>query len=166
MGNAMSFVLSPARYFFAPSGGTGKADVTHETPHHWNEFEIVARPENAAHARDRVRAEAQTAGFDGLALADIEIAVGEAVTNAILYGSPTGASPVTVSTAFQPSDDTFHVRVRDRGQGFNPDALRQSDDDTDALGGRGLRLMRALMDTVLLRYDGDGMTVHLTKSRH
>ena len=55
--------------------------------------------------------------------------------------------------------------MRDRGQGFNPDSLRQSDDDTDALGGRGLRLMRALMDTVLLRYDGDGMTVHLTKTR-
>ena len=39
----------------------------------------------------------------------------------------------------------------------------RDEDDTDSLGGRGLRLMRALMDKLLLYYDGQGMSVRLTK---
>jgi len=126
-------------------------------------FEIVAHPSNAGLARDRVRGLAERAGFSGMDLADIEIAVGEAVTNAILYGSPAVDSAVTVMCGVDAG--AFFVEIRDRGNGFDPHHLRQ-DADQDALGGRGIRLMRALMDQVDLHRRRSGMVARLTKRLH
>ena len=100
-------------------------------------------------ARERVLAVAARAGFSLADLGDIEIAVGEAVTNAILYGSPTADSGVTILIGLM--GHVFHVEVR-------------VDEDTDALGGRGLRLMWALMDEVELHYGGQGMVAQFTKN--
>lgn len=126
-----------------------------------DQFEITAHPQNASQARDRVRALAAQVGFSGMDLADIEIAVGEAVTNAILYGSPTAASHIVIIISL--SEQVFHVEVRDQGHGFDPDHLRL-EEDTDALGGRGIRLMRALMDGVQLSFGGQGMIARLSKN--
>ncbi len=125
-----------------------------------DQFEITAHPQNAGPARERIRDAAARFGFRGLDLADIEIAVGEAVTNAILYGSPTASSRVVLSYGL--TDAGFVIQVRDEGTGFDPSAVRM-EEDTDALGGRGIRLMRALMDQVDLHYDGHGMTACLIK---
>lgn len=124
------------------------------------QFEITAHPRNAGQARERVRKLAVRAGLSGLDLADIEIAVGEAVTNAILYGSPTAASRVMIVSGR--ADGTFFVEVRDQGHGFDPAALHEKNDN-DALGGRGIRLMRALMDQVELHHNGAGMIARLSK---
>jgi len=125
-----------------------------------DQFEIMAHPKQAGAARERVRAAAAAAGFSGLDLADIEIAFGEAVTNAILYGSPSADSRVLVAYGVQ--SGAFFVEVRDQGHGFDP-AQAATAEDADALGGRGLRLMRALMDQVDLHYDGQGMLARLSK---
>ena len=117
-------------------------------------FEITAHPQNAGPARERVRDAARRAGFTALDLADIEIAVGEAVTNAILYGSPSANS--RVGLAYGLIGPSFVIKVRDEGGGFDPGSVK-TEEDTDALGGRGLHLMRALMDQVDLHYDGRGM---------
>jgi anti-sigma regulatory factor (Ser/Thr protein kinase) len=127
-----------------------------------DQFEITAQPQNAGLARERVKRCAVRHGFAGLPLDDIEVAVGEAATNAILYGSPSETSRIVVTSWFSPSDGAFHVEVRDQGRGFDPGNIR-TDEHADALGGRGLRLMRALMDSVNLHYDGHGMSVRLTK---
>jgi len=124
------------------------------------QFEITAHPQNAGAARERVLQAAVRAGFSGMDLADIEIAVGEAVTNAILYGSPTADCRVVLS--FGLTNGGFVIQVRDEGIGFDPSLVR-TEEDTDALGGRGIRLMRALMDEVDLHYDGHGMTAILIK---
>ena len=127
-----------------------------------DEFEITAHPQNAAAARDRVKQAAVRAGFGPPDIDDIEVAVGEAATNAILYGSPTATSRIVVTCWFTRPDRAFHVEIRDQGRGFDPGLVRE-EEDTDSLGGRGLRLMRALMDRVLLYYEGHGMSVRLTK---
>lgn len=126
----------------------------------FDQFEIAAHPQNAGPARERVREAAILAGFVDMDLADIEIAVGEAVTNAILYGSPSASSRVMLSYGL--ADSSFVVQIRDEGQGFDPSQVRM-EADMDALGGRGLRLMRALMDKVDLHHDGHGMVAHLIK---
>jgi anti-sigma regulatory factor (Ser/Thr protein kinase) len=126
-----------------------------------DQFEIAAHPQNAGPARERIRSLAAQAGFSGLALADIEIAAGEAITNAILYGSPSAASRIVISSGF--TQDVFHIEVRDQGHGFDPEHLRL-EEDTDALGGRGIRLMRGLMDQVDLHYNGQGMSARLSKN--
>ena len=125
-----------------------------------DQFELTAHPQNAGPARERVREAAARAGFGGMDLADIEIAVGEAVTNAILYGSPNAASRIVVSYGLAHS--AFVIQIRDEGQGFDP-GLVQMEEDTDALGGRGIRLMRALMDQIDLHYNGRGMVARLIK---
>jgi len=125
-----------------------------------DQFEITAHPQNAGAARERVQQAAVRAGFAGMDLADIEIAVGEAVTNAILYGSPTADCRVMLSFGLTAAG--FVIQVRDEGSGFDPSVVR-TEDDTDALGGRGIRLMRALMDQVDLHYDGKGMVAVLIK---
>lgn len=128
-----------------------------------DQFEIAAYPKNAGVARERIRKTAHHLGFSRVALDDMEVAVGEAVTNAILYGSPHGASPIVVRTSYSASDKLFQIEVHDQGQGFDPTRMRQDENDTDALGGRGLRLMRVLMDDVWLHYSGVGMIVRMTK---
>ena len=125
-----------------------------------DQFEITAHPQNAGLARERVRNAAVQAGFTAIDLADIEIAVGEAVTNAILYGSPSAESRVILAYGFAGPD--FVIKIRDEGNGFDPSNVRM-EEDTDALGGRGIRLMRALMDQVDLHYDGRGMVALLHK---
>lgn len=125
-----------------------------------DQFEIAAHPQNAGSAREHVRDAAIRAGFAGMDLADIEIAVGEAVTNAILYGSPTASSRIVLSYGL--TDDGFVVKIRDEGSGFDPGTVRM-EEDSDSLGGRGIRLMRALMDQVDLHYSGHGMVARLLK---
>ena len=125
-----------------------------------DQFEITAHPQNAGSARERVRIAAVQAGFTALDLADIEIAVGEAVTNAILYGSPSADSRVILAYGF--TGPYFVIKIHDEGAGFDP-GLVKMEEDTDALGGRGIRLMRALMDQVDLHYDGRGMVACLHK---
>ena len=124
------------------------------------QFEITAHPQNASHARERIRALALRAGLTGVDLADVEIAVGEAVTNAILYGSPTATSRIVIISGR--GNGAFFVEVRDQGHGFDPATLHE-EDDNDALGGRGIRLMRALMDQVELHHNGGGMIARLSK---
>jgi len=127
-------------------------------------FEITAHPQNAGEVRERIRAVALAAGFVGLDLGDIEIATGEAITNAILYGSPNSASRIQISCSF--TQNALHIEIRDQGHGFDP-ARVPVDVGTDALGGRGICLMRALMDQVDLHYDGKGMAARLLKTlRH
>ncbi len=127
-----------------------------------DQFEITAHPQNAGPARERVRDAARWAGFAVLDLADIEIAVGEAVTNAILYGSPHAGSRVVLAYGIIGPD--FVVKIQDEGNGFDPAVMKiEMEEDTDALGGRGIRLMRALMDQVDLHYDGRGMVACLYK---
>ncbi len=125
------------------------------------QFEITAHPQNAGPARERVRAAAIRAGFTAMDLADIEIAVGEAVTNAILYGSPSASSRVVVACGV--AAPGFVIQIHDEGTGFDPSTAVRDEEDTDALGGRGIRLMRALMDEVDLHYGGQGMVAYLVK---
>ncbi len=126
----------------------------------FEQFEITAHPQNAGLARERVRALAMRAGLSGLDLADVEIAVGEAVTNAILYGSPSAASLIVIVSGL--GEGAFFVEVRDQGHGFDPSALHESN-DMNALGGRGIHLMQALMDHVELHHNGAGMIARLSK---
>ncbi len=125
------------------------------------QFEITAHPQNAGQARERVRALAERAGLSGLDLADVEIAVGEAVTNAILYGSPTAASLIVIISGL--GDGSFFVEIRDQGHGFDPGVLHDEEDNFEALDGRGIRLMHALMDHVEIHHNGLGMIARLCK---
>ncbi len=123
-----------------------------------------AAAERAAGPRFR-REQAAAAGFGPDEVAEIEVAAGEAVTNAILYGHHAHAPSEKIAVVVGVAGATLFVEVRDSGPGFDPQRVRPTvAGDVDALGGRGLPLMQALMDHVDLHFDGTGMRVRLERS--
>lgn len=131
-------------------------------------FELAALPHNAALARERIRAICDRLGFQSLETGEVEVAFGEAVNNAILYGSPHPDSLISVTCCLRrlapPEKSVLVIQVQDQGRGFDADNAPASEVGTDALGGRGIGLMRALMDAVLLFHDGTGMVVRMARS--
>jgi anti-sigma regulatory factor (Ser/Thr protein kinase) len=94
---------------------------------------------------------------------DVLIAAGEAAGNACRHGrNPGGRSEVRVRCALKES--TVSITVADDGPGFD---VRRIDPgtlpDRFASGGRGLFLMRRLMDSVEIDTTGGGTTVNMTR---
>jgi serine/threonine-protein kinase RsbW len=80
---------------------------------------------------------------------DIEIAVREAITNAVIHGNQEDRSKRVYVTTRCSADGEVSIIVRDEGPGF--DVLGVSDPTARELSGttgRGIRLMRAFMDEV------------------
>jgi serine/threonine-protein kinase RsbW len=96
---------------------------------------------------------------------DIELAVREVVANAVLHGNRSDPGKrIFLTAAGEPSGLVIHVR--DEGRGFDPSSVP---DPLQAEGlvqesGRGLLLIRASMDEVVVQRTADGGTeVTLTK---
>jgi len=127
-----------------------------------DQFHIDAIRSAAPAARTRIRDAAAEAGLSCDALCDLEVAVGEAISNAILYGSMETGAHVRVRCWGSEDLDTFCVEITDTGAGFNP-ADFASPACSEDIGGRGLSIMRALVDDLQIQYNGHGMVVTLTK---
>lgn len=97
----------------------------------------------------------------------IELAVHEAVINAITHGNKHSADK-QVDVKFVIEQDAFTVYIRDRGEGFD---LAQLPDPTDAdnllkPSGRGIFYMRTFMDEVeFSSHPEGGNVVRLTKKK-
>jgi serine/threonine-protein kinase RsbW len=99
----------------------------------------------------------------------IEVAVRESVINAIKHGNRHDPSkPVEVDFTMAPAvePDELRVRVRDHGNGFDPDALPDplAPENVLKASGRGIFFMRRFMDEVVIRRaEGGGMAVSMRK---
>jgi serine/threonine-protein kinase RsbW len=109
---------------------------------------------------------AASAGFDADSTQDVQIAVREAVTNAIVHGNGRDESRrVRLEVAVSPAG--LEIRVQDQGRGFGPS------DVPDPLApqnlcrscGRGILFMRSLMDQVRFDRAADGGTQVLLLKR-
>jgi len=97
----------------------------------------------------------------------LQIAVIEAGTNAIQHGNVFSAEK-NVTFEFRISPGLVKVCVEDRGRGFDPMKVGDPTGPSNLLdpNGRGLYLMRSLMDDVRFEVRADhGTTVCLTKAR-
>jgi anti-sigma regulatory factor (Ser/Thr protein kinase) len=86
---------------------------------------------------------------------DVLIAAGEAVANAIEHGhrdNPNGVISVDATALV----DRVHLTITDSGSWKPPQAAR------DSTRGRGIALMRGLMQEVAIKPGIAGTTVHLT----
>lgn len=98
-------------------------------------------------------------------VADIAISVSELVNNAILHGNQsTDSKIVTVRIVHQ--DTSVTITVTDQGKGFNPDEIADPLADENLLQevGRGLFIVRSLMDEVDVRPTPQGTTIAITKA--
>ena len=97
----------------------------------------------------------------------IDMAVREAVTNAVLHGNRQEQSKA-VELTLKSSPDAIEISVHDYGQGFNPEEVPDPTKEENLLksSGRGIFFMRNFMDEVdwSIRPTG-GTTVRLVKRR-
>ena len=94
---------------------------------------------------------------------DVEIALREALANAIIHGNHENPRKhVYVRCRCKP--DEVSIAVKDEGRGFELDKIADptAPENTGAVHGRGIYLMKALMDEV--RFEEGGVVVHMRKS--
>jgi serine/threonine-protein kinase RsbW len=94
---------------------------------------------------------------------NLSIAVTEAVGNAIVHGNKCDpAKKVEVTFTIEPS--RIRVAVRDEGGGFNPKTLSNPLDPENLMkeSGRGIFILKTLMDEVHFSFSNSGTTVHFT----
>jgi PAS domain S-box-containing protein len=116
-------------------------------------FEFTSEPEALSKMRSILRRWLHHAGASDRELAEIVTACGEAATNAIEHAGAAGGAPFELSGRLREAE--VEIAVRDKGRWRPP---REGDQ------GRGLALMRALMDTVEVSPSPQGTTVMLRRA--
>jgi serine/threonine-protein kinase RsbW len=98
-------------------------------------------------------------------IADIAISVSELVNNAVTHGQKINCGlPVTVE--INRLNDKIKISVTDNGGGFDPEELDDPLADENLLKevGRGLFIVRSLMDSVDIEANDNGTTISITKT--
>ncbi len=122
------------------------------------ELLLPALPSNVGLARSVLRALAVHGEFNDQQATEIAVAMSEAYTNVIQHARTTW---VTLRFALEPHGMT--VEVEDDGEGFDTAILDQPYDPSDDIG-RGMHLIRSLMDTVECQSSPMGTLVRMTRS--
>ena len=107
----------------------------------------------------------QTLGLDDDTQHYVGVAIRECVINAILHGNRNDSSK-HVFVEFSTVDSLLTIRVRDQGEGFDPDTLADplAPENLLKASGRGIFLIRSFMDDVQLRSAPEGgMEVRMIK---
>ena len=103
------------------------------------------------------------AGFEDSVIEHLALAIREAAANAIQHGNAQDSGK-TAEVVFDLTEDCIEIRIRDQGEGFDPASLPDplAPDNILKGTGRGIFLMRQLMDEVEFGFDG-GMEVTMRK---
>ncbi len=114
--------------------------------------------ENVPVATECVAAIARAAGLEDHLLYQIQLAVDEACANVVEHAYRDVESG-DMELVCSMGDGTFTIRVRDWGQGFDPDGVEVPNVGAPLeernLGGLGLFLVRQMMDSVQFTFDAE-----------
>jgi serine/threonine-protein kinase RsbW len=119
---------------------------------------------------ERVEAKAEQmgreAGFDEDTSSQIAMVAREAVINAILHGNKRHPAK-QVHVSFELSDEALKIRIADEGPGLDPDSVPDPLAPENILrsSGRGIFLMRAIMDEVHFHQLNPGTEIEMIKHR-
>ena len=111
---------------------------------------------------------AELAGFSPDDALNVGLAVREAVINAILHGNKNDPSRNVDIRLDLPGAGGIQVKIRDQGDGFNPEATPDPTDDEHVLNasGRGILMIRAFVDNVTFRFEeGRGTEITMVKNK-
>jgi serine/threonine-protein kinase RsbW len=111
--------------------------------------------------RHTVSAALYTAGVEPTCVDEVEVALSEACTNAVLHA----VGGVSYEVLVNISDEQVTMEVIDSGSGFGQRATTRVATDHASENGRGMALMHALSDLAVFDSvtGGEGGSVHLTK---
>ncbi|MBV8490150.1 MAG: ATP-binding protein [Candidatus Eremiobacteraeota bacterium] len=122
---------------------------------------FTSEPRNAAMARRSIASFASVCGFSETDVADIRLAAGEALSNAVEYGQSARSSAFSVRCSYE--DRCLTIEIRDSGEGFDvPPSLEERVPDERGRG-FGIFLMRRLMDRV--EFTRQGTIVRLVRTQ-
>jgi serine/threonine-protein kinase RsbW len=104
-------------------------------------------------------------GADESVIADIAISVSELVNNAIDHGNKSTGEK-TVKVGIGRNGKNISITIADEGEGFNPDEVEDPLAKENLLkeAGRGIFIVRSLMDKVEIDNSSGGTTVKITKT--
>jgi len=126
---------------------------------------LPSRVAAVAGAAAAVTAFVQSCGVGEQAAFGVDMAVREAVTNAIVHGNQEDEAKA-VEVTFNCLEHALEIEVKDQGKGFDPTDVPDPTDPANILktSGRGIFLMRSFMDDVqwLMRPEG-GTMVRMVK---
>ena len=120
---------------------------------------------NVEVAEEITRRVAGTAGFDEDEQQHIEMAVHESMINAIWHGNKNDSSK-NVWLQFRIHRDGLEIRIRDQGNGFDPNHLPDPLENANLLNvsGRGIFLIPTFMDEFRVKHvNGAGTEVTMVK---
>ena len=130
-------------------------DVTSET----TELRLPSRIEAVDQAAAAVSEFMNRLGIAEDVAFGIDMAVREAVTNAVVHGNKLDDAKV-VEVELRNTPESFEISVHDQGSGFNPNNVPDPTKDENILkpSGRGIFFMRNFMDEVDWSADPKGGT--------
>jgi len=137
--------------------------VTVET----TELSLPSRIETVAEAAAAVAEFVSRSGVSDDAAFGIDMAVREAVTNAVIHGNSEDEAKV-VDIVLRSSPEAVEISVHDQGAGFNPIEVPDPTAEENLLktSGRGILFMRSFMDEVVWFVPPEGgTTVRMLKRR-
>jgi serine/threonine-protein kinase RsbW len=137
--------------------------VTAET----TEIKLPSRLDAIDKAVAQVKEFAISAGFSEEEAYPIEMAMSEALANAVKHGNLLDETK-QVEIALSSSDTEFEISVRDFGEGFSAEELPDPTNPENILksSGRGIFFIRTFMDEVEWKRHAEGGTViKMTKKR-
>lgn len=123
------------------------------------ELRFPSRIEAVSEAAAAVSEFLNRLGIDEGIAFGVDMAVREAVTNAVLHGNKLNEAKV-VDLKLRNSPEAFEIIVHDQGQGFNPSDIPDPTKEENILktSGRGIFFMRNFMDAVEWSADPKGGT--------
>jgi serine/threonine-protein kinase RsbW len=109
---------------------------------------------------------AREAGFDEDTSSQVAMVVREAVINAILHGNRRDPAK-HVHVSFELNDEALSIRIADEGPGLDPETVPDPLAPENILrsSGRGIFLMRAIMDEVHFHQLNPGTEIQMIKHR-
>jgi serine/threonine-protein kinase RsbW len=113
------------------------------------ELRLPSRVEAVEEAASTIAAILSRSGIGEEAAFGIDMAVREAITNAVIHGNKLDETKV-VEINVKSSPDSLEISVHDQGQGFNPETISDPTKEENILktSGRGIFFMRNFMDEV------------------
>ncbi len=116
------------------------------------ELQFKSLPKNVSLVERFLQDVNETLRLDDGTMYRLQVAVTEAVNNAILHGNASDPQKL-VTVRGRVTDHCFSIVIRDEGTGFDAQALPNPLEDRNLMKehGRGVFLMRNLMDKVTFR---------------
>lgn len=123
-------------------------------------FVISPERDNRREVQNRILEAVRANGFEGQNLFAINLALEEALTNAIKHGNRLDpAKKVKVSAKVSPK--RFEIRIEDQGQGFDRKSVPDPTvaENIEKCSGRGILLIEAYMSEVIWDRGGRRLTM-------